>query len=121
MSQFGQKSLERLNECHPDLQTIMYELIKIMDVTITCGYRGEAEQNQAFKLGNSKVQYPNSMHNKSPSLAVDVCPYPIDYSDIKRFEIMCNYIVAIASVKGIKIRLGRDFTTLKDWPHVELI
>ena len=50
---------------------------------------------------------------------MDVAPYPIDWNDIARFEIMCDKIEEIAKRLNIKIRMGRTFS-FKDYPHVEL-
>lgn len=50
-------------------------VLEWIDVGVTCGHRTEAEQNKAFKEGNSKVQYPNSRHNMFPSKAVDLVIY----------------------------------------------
>jgi peptidoglycan LD-endopeptidase CwlK len=124
MAKFGAKSLERLATCHTDLQRIMHELVKELDVTILCGYRNEQEQRAAFIAGHSKLMYPNSKHNKSPSRAVDVAPYSakvkgVDWKDIPAFEDMCKRIERIAKELGVKIKLGRDFS-FKDYPHVEL-
>lgn len=116
---FGKKSLERLSECHPDLQAIANELIKEIDVTVLCGHRGEKEQAAAFIAGKSKLQWPRSKHNKTPSEAMDIAPYPVSWTDIGRFQDMCIRIERIAKQLGIKIRLGKDFS-FKDWPHVEL-
>lgn len=120
MPKFGSRSKQRLSECHPKLQEIMNEVIKIMDITILCGHRGEEEQNKAFNEGKSQLKYPQSKHNKKPSLAVDVAPYPIDWNDLERFNRMCGIIEGIAHMKGIRIRLGRDFS-FKDYPHIELV
>lgn len=120
MPKFGKKSLERLEECHPDLQAIMHELIKVMDVTILCGHRGKEEQNSAFINGKSKLQFPNSKHNKKPSLAVDVAPYPVNWSDLRPFIDMCKYIEEISVRLKIPVILGRDFS-FRDFPHVELV
>ena len=116
---FGAKSLERLEQCHEDLQKIAHELIKEMDVTILCGHRGEKEQNAAFVAGASKLTWPRSKHNKFPSLAVDIAPYPVDWKNIRAFNDMCNRIERIAKELKIRIRLGRSFS-FKDYPHVEL-
>ena len=120
MNNFGLKSLKRIKECHIDLQTIAYELIKVMDVTILCGHRNEIDQNNAFINGKSKLQWPQSKHNVLPSLAIDIAPYPIDWKNIDKFNEMCDHVERIAKDKGIKIRLGRDFS-FKDYPHVEII
>lgn len=120
MPSFGTKSKERLAEIDPRLQEILNEAIKIMDFTVLCGHRGEVEQNKAFAEGKSKLQFPESKHNKTPSLAVDIAPYPIDWNDIKRFEYLCGIIEGIAHMKGIKVRMGRTFS-FKDYPHIELV
>lgn len=119
-NKFGQKSLERLRTCHDDLQLLCYAILEEMDITVLCGHRGEKEQNEAFIKGNSKLKFPKSKHNKVPSLAVDIAPYPVDWNDIKKFEEMCKIAERQAEKLGIEIRLGRDFS-FKDYPHVELI
>lgn len=90
-----------------------------MDVAVICGHRGEREQESAFISGKSKLQWPRSKHNKIPSEAVDLCPYPLVWDDVARFEDMCSRIERIAKELKIKIRLGRDFS-FKDYPHIEL-
>lgn len=118
-------SLNRLRECHPDLVKIMLGVDEIFPIHVICGSRNKKDQNEAFKRGQSRVKYPDSKHNAKPlSLAVDVVPGSgkvISWTDLKPFEIMCLTIESIADKYGIKIKLGRDFKTLKDWPHVELI
>lgn len=78
MYQYSAKGQERLEECHPDIQTIWNELIKWIDVVIFCGHRGQAEQHQAFLENKSKLDWPNSEHNKIPSMAIDAGPYFVD-------------------------------------------
>jgi peptidoglycan L-alanyl-D-glutamate endopeptidase CwlK len=124
MPKFGKKSLERLEELHPDLQLLMNELIKEMDVTILCGYRGKDEQNSAFINGKSRLQFPRSKHNTTPSQAVDIAPISpktkgIDWNDIALFLEMCSKVEKLADTLNIKIRLGRDFS-FKDYVHFEL-
>lgn len=76
---FGRRSLDRLATCHPVLQRLMRKVIARddlpCDITILCGYRNQAEQDAAYLAGNSKLQFPKSLHNSSPSLAVDIAPY----------------------------------------------
>jgi peptidoglycan L-alanyl-D-glutamate endopeptidase CwlK len=116
---FGKKSLERLESVHPDLQAIAHELIKEMDVSVLCGHRTEKEQQQAFISGHSKLTWPRSKHNSLPSRAVDIVPFPLNWSDIPKFNEMCDRIEAIAKRLGIKVRMGRSFS-FKDYPHCEL-
>jgi peptidoglycan LD-endopeptidase CwlK len=120
MPSFGKSSLQRLNECHPNLQIILNEAIKELDFTILCGHRGEDEQNQAFAEKKSQVKFPNSKHNSMPSMAADIALYPINWNDIAGFNKLMDKVQEIADKKGIKIRLGRSFS-FKDYPHVELM
>ena len=129
MYKFGKTSRARLDTCDPRLIEILEEAIKIVDFTVLCGERTEEEQRLAVTTGASKVSYPNSMHNHSPSLAVDIAPYPIDWKDISRFAHLGGIIRGIAQQKGIKIRCGFDWDgdgnitdhKFMDWPHIELV
>jgi peptidoglycan L-alanyl-D-glutamate endopeptidase CwlK len=121
---FSKKSLERLRTCHDDLQLLCHAILEDMDISVLCGHRTKEEQEEAFKAGNSRLQFPKSKHNSKPSLAVDIAPVKngkIDWNDIKLFEKMCKLVEQKAEKMGIDIRLGRDFKTLKDYPHIELV
>jgi peptidoglycan LD-endopeptidase CwlK len=128
MPVFGATSKANLATCHPDLQHVLNEAIKHVDFSVTCGYRGQVEQDKAFAEGKSKLKYPNGEHNKIPSNAVDVAPYPINWNDAEAFTLLSGVIYGIACMMGIKLRLGADwdgdFNTLehkfKDRPHIEL-
>lgn len=119
------KSLERLKQCDQRLIKLILRLDEIYPVQVICGHRNEEDQNKAFKEKKSKLKFPNSKHNKTPSLAVDIVPDPdrnpktISWVDLNEFEIMCLTVESVAEEQGIKIRLGRDFS-FKDWPHIEL-
>ena len=141
INSFSKTSLDRLNTCHNDLKVVMFEVLKIIDITIATGHRTRDEQQRAYHNGKSKLQYPHSKHNKIPSMAVDVYPYyngrmmngeqPYDKETL-------FYLAGI--IYGIgdrlyragkithKLRLGADFNQNNiigdewiDQPHVELI
>lgn len=120
MPKFSIKSMQKLSSCDGKLQVLFYEVIKEIDCTIICGYRGKKEQNIAFAEGNSKLQYPNSRHNTYPSQAVDVAPYPIDWKDIKRFKDLSKVVFKHAAILGIDIEWGGDWKKFKDYPHYQL-
>lgn len=129
MPAFSRRSLERLETCDHRLQAVLLEVIKHFDCTVLTGHRGEAEQNEKVAQGLSKVRYPDSKHNRTPSLAVDVAPYPIDWEDLDRFRYFAGFVMGVASCMGIKLRHGGDWdqdTQLKDnrfddLPHFELV
>jgi peptidoglycan L-alanyl-D-glutamate endopeptidase CwlK len=118
-------SQSKLKECDEKLQKLITRLNELYPVQVICGHRNKEDQDKAFKEKKSKLQFPNSKHNKKPSLAVDIVPDPdkspktIDWNDINEFEIMCHTVEQVADELDIKIRLGRDFK-FRDYPHVEL-
>jgi len=115
-------SLNRLKECDPRLVKLILRVDELYPCHVICGHRNEADQIKAFEEKKSQLKFPQSKHNKKPSLAVDVVSgngNVIAWSDLKSFEILCLTIEAVAEEQGIKIRLGRDFS-FKDWPHIEL-
>ncbi len=114
-------SQAKLNTCHSDLITLINEVAKTEQCAVICGYRGKAEQEKAYNSGTSKARWGQSKHNASPSLAVDVVPLPLDWDDIESFERLGNIIMEKAKELNIKIKWGRDFSNLKDYPHFELI
>lgn len=121
MPKLSKRSVERLATCHPDLQKLFNELIKEVDFTVLCGHRTKEEQDEAFKIGTSRAQYPQSKHNKFPSLAVDIAPFPIVWSDTKQFSYLATKVKEKAVELGLKIKWGGDFKNLKDMPHYELV
>lgn len=119
---FGKKSLEILGSCHSDLQKLMMTVMRkgIMDFTIIQGYRGEEEQNKAFKEGKSNAMFGQSKHNTTPSQAVDIAPYPIDWEDTERFALLAGVVLSTAQELDIELRWGGHFKSIKDMPHFEL-
>lgn len=135
MYAYSKACQQRKAQCHPDLQVLLDEIIKYFDCTITCSFRDQKEQDEAFAKGFSKLKWPHGNHNKLPSIAVDVSPSPIDYKDIERQCYFAGYVMAIAEMlyqqgrMKHRVRWGRDWnrnTDLKDerfldYPHIELI
>jgi len=122
---WGKKSLDLLATCDKRLQLLANEMIKAsdFDLTITCGYRSQAEQEEAFNQGKSKAHFGQSKHNTFPSEAIDMMPCsPINW-DTKdyRWWKMIAMAYEIARKHNIKIRSGAFFTGLCDCPHIELM
>lgn len=131
MHKLSSTSKARLDTCDIRLQTIILELLEILDVSVLCGHRTEEEQNEAFNANKSKLQYPNSKHNASPSLAVDIAPFingSIPWNEPNYFYFMAGHVMAIAHKHNIKIRWGGDWNmnnsfsdnTFNDLPHFEI-
>ena len=82
---YSTASYNKLFTCHHDLQAIFNKVIKVIDCSIIDGHRDEKTQNNYLDERKSKLQFPDSKHNKDPSMALDAAPYPIDWNDLKRF------------------------------------
>jgi peptidoglycan L-alanyl-D-glutamate endopeptidase CwlK len=122
--------LKRLAQCHELLQELAKELIKHRDVTVLEGHRAKVKQDEYFEKGFSKVQFPNSKHNKWPSQAFDIGPYPLpDWNDVITWAEFVGFVRGVAMMMGIKIRSGLDWDNdfcirehkFLDYPHFEII
>ena len=128
MPKFSNRSKERLATCHADLQKLFNIVIKTYDCSILEGHRSHARQEELYAQGKSKLRAGLSKHNTSPSRAVDVAPYPINWNDRNRFYHFVGYVKGIADHLGIPIRCGADWDgdhdlkdqTFFDLPHFEL-
>ena len=130
MPKFGKRSRERLATCDPRLQELFEKVVELVDISIICGERNKSAQDEAFATGHSGVQFPNSRHNKAPSMAVDWAPYPIDWEDRDRFLYVSGIIYGVAREMGIdNIRNGADWKrngrvggngSLDDLGHTEI-
>ena len=129
MPKFGNTSKRRLATCDEDLQELFQEVVKFFDCSILEGHRGEETQNKYFDEGKSQVKWPDGKHNSSPSTALDVAPYPIDWDDTDRFYYFAGFVKGVAFNIGIPIRWGGDWdddtdvkeTKFKDLVHFELM
>lgn len=138
MPVFGKKSFAELQTLDQDLQRIVRIAILYVDFSILTGQRNEARQNELFATGASKVEFPNSKHNRFPSHAFDFAPYPIDWGgrpeDMKkmaekRFYLYAGLFRGLGLGLGIQLRTGADWDgdgeiedqTFHDLGHVELM
>jgi len=129
MPSFGANSKVNLGESHPDLQKLFNKVVETYDCSVIEGYRGKEEQDAAFHSGKSKLKYPKSKHNRQPSLAVDVVPYPVDWEDTKQFYHFAGFVQGIAEEMNISLRWGGDWNSNRlfedqsfhDLPHFELV
>lgn len=133
---YGKESQVNIAQLDYRLQRLLHRFADIapreLDLTIVCGYRGEAAQNKAFAEGHSKTPWPASKHNLSPSHAFDFTPYPFDgkkdWDDVAHFARIVGALQLAAALEGIQIRVGIDFSgdgrtvdeRFVDAGHVEL-
>ncbi len=141
MNKYSKESESCLATCHPDLQKVFRKVLEYFDHSVLIGHRGQEAQHKAFLEGRSKTDWPKSNHNKFPSSAVDVMPYPYSFPDLDgkngakrqllalfRQYLFIGFVLATAWMMGIKIRSGADWDsdldlsdqTFNDLPHFEL-
>ena len=128
MPRFGNRSKKNLASCDKKLQKVFNEVIKHVDCSVLEGHRDEYRQNKLFDEGKTKVKFPMGRHNSSPSRAVDVTPYPVDWDDRERQTLFAGFVLGIALSMGIKLRWGGDWdqdfqvvdNRFDDFPHFEL-
>jgi len=128
MPRYSKRSKERLASCDERLQEVFNEVIKHVDCSVLEGHRSKERQNRLYDEGRTKVKYPNGRHNISPSKAVDVTPYPVDWEDRERQTLFAGFVIGIARGMGYRLRWGGDWdmdfkvmdNRFDDFPHFEI-
>ena len=130
---FSKRSLDALENVHPDLITLAKTVLNLglFDFGISCGQRSMEEQEKLYHEGKSKVRWPNSKHNKTPSEAIDIVLYvngKVDWNNANSWYMAIGVFRGVAAMLNIPIRVGADwdgdFSTkdqhFHDLPHIEL-
>lgn len=132
MATFGSASETQLATVDDRLVRVCRAAILYYDFSVVEGHRDQAAQHADFVKGVSKLDWPNGRHNAVPSRAVDLAPFPIDWSESQlphvRFGILAGVMKVCAQQLGTKIRWGADWNrnfdprdeTFLDWGHFEL-
>jgi len=121
---FTETSKRRISECDKQLQILAYELEKLFgNIQVSCGKRGKADQELAYKNGASRAHYGQSPHNTEPdSKAIDfvfVNAGKCDWS-FKPYQLMVIKAKEIAKRLNLKLTYGIEFKSIVDAPHIEL-
>lgn len=125
-SRFSQAELERLENVHPLLRSILIEARKVVVFRLLDTVRGKRAQMMAFRTKRSKATFGSSPHNFVPTLAVDLFPAPFDWNDKQSFVDLAQIVLAVAERLGASLRWGgdwnRDGSIADGWdfPHFEL-
>jgi len=131
MPKFSQRSIDRLSTVDLRLQQVMRLAITRVDFSVKCGHRGQAEQDAAVRAGKSKTPWPASKHNRYPSHAVDIYPYPFKNEYWHQPQVwadLAQVILDCAGELGVQIRWGGDWNQngsyedekFFDGPHYEI-
>ena len=107
------KSAKFLASAHVELRGLFDEVLTVCDVRIIAGHRGRTLQNQYFQQGKTQVEWPDSYHNKQPSLAIDACRYPVIWNDRERQTLFAGLVLGIAHRRGLAVTWGGDWN--RDW------
>lgn len=151
----GQASRAKLDTVDPRLRKVVERAIEIteQDFVVLCGVRAQREQYQLYakgrhvaelraagvpldilaQPGEPKVTW--TLHSRhcpdtktGLSNAVDLCPFPIDWNHLAKFDAVSRAMRQAAREIGVSIRWGADWDDdgksrekgESDSPHFEL-
>jgi len=113
MRTWGRRSKRVYDTLDPRLQVLVTRLRdEVADISLTSGTRDFMEQNALFEAGASTLRWPDSKHNKIPSIAVDLQPHPYPKYEPKLWGALgylAGRAMAIAHEEGFAIRWGGDW------------
>lgn len=114
----GKRSLQSLSGVHPDMVAVVKRAIEVteQDFTVIEGIRNINRQRELYNAGKSTTM--NSRHITGH--AVDMVPWPVDWNDLERFEVMSEAMKTAAEELDIPIVWGGDWKSFYDAPHFEL-
>jgi peptidoglycan L-alanyl-D-glutamate endopeptidase CwlK len=126
---FGPASLTQLGTCDQRLQRLFLDVVQFWDCTVLEGKRSEAQQQINVAHGVSKTMDSKHVYPLGAlSLAVDVAPYPVKWTDLNRFYAFGGFVIGTARKLGLTVRWGGDWDSDRDFsdqhfndlPHFEI-
>lgn len=140
MFKFSKLSLTRLEGVDPRLVAILKEAIKTSphDFMIIQGFRSVEQQQQLYAKGrtekglivtNCDGVYKKSnhqMHKNGYSYAIDFGVYNkdvpglIEWGNLNKIRQVAEHIKTVGAKYNIKIIWGGDWSTFKDYAHIEI-
>jgi peptidoglycan L-alanyl-D-glutamate endopeptidase CwlK len=139
MYKLSDRSLKNLDGVDPKLVSVVKRAIQItkQDFMVLCGVRTLEQQKELYAQGRTKpgniiTWTLNSKHLPASDgfgKAVDLIPYPVDWSDNKRFDEIAGAMLTAANELYVNVRWGADWDMdgiprerdESDSPHFELI
>lgn len=137
--QLSERSLKNLQGVNPKLVSVVKRAIQIteQDFMVIEGVRTQARQDELWAQGRTKpgpvvtwVKEVSShgIHKDGYGRAVDVCPYPVDWNDLTKFDAIAQAMFAASEELDIPLRWGADWNRNgklrergeTDSPHFEL-
>lgn len=127
---YGARSMRVIGECDWRLQHVANRALAldVLDIAAIEGHRDEEAQERAWRQKLSHKRWPESLHNRDPSHAIHLVPWPLDWRDTERFYLLGGVVLAAARLEGVAIRFGGDWDgdgqvrdqTFMDLAHYEL-
>lgn len=109
---WGLRSRKVRKELCSELQEIVdFILAEVCDISLITGHRTKEEQDSLYPVF-TKVKWPNSKHNKHPSDAVDLQPYPRPDDDQhlrEQLTYIAGHAIQYARSLNINLRWGGDW------------
>jgi peptidoglycan L-alanyl-D-glutamate endopeptidase CwlK len=125
----SQRSLNALVGVHPDLIRVVHRAIQItpVDFLVTEGVRTPERQRQLYAQGRTapgpKVTWTlksnHFIHADGFGHAVDLCPYPVDWTDVKKFNAIAAAMLEAARIEKVKLTWGGSWSP-PDRPHFQI-
>ena len=112
MPHYGSKSRRVLEGLDDDLQALLNEVIKYIDISLIEGYRSVDRQAELLNLGKTKTLKSKHLTGE----AVDLAPYMdgIDWNNRENFIYTAGAVKGIAFQMGIPLRWGGDWNQNMD-------
>jgi len=138
MYKLGNKSKEKLRGVHPTMVKVIERAIELssQDFTVLEGLRTPQRQAELYAQGRTKPGQVVTWTLKSRHFvqddgwghAVDLAPWPIDWSNTKKFDDIAEAMFKASKELGTPIRWGADWDEdgqprergETDSPHFEL-
>jgi len=133
------RSLKNLEGVNPKLVAVVKRAIQIteQDFVVIEGVRTQARQDELWAQGRTKPGQivtwtkdasSHGIHKDGYGRAVDICPYPVDWNDLKKFDAIADAMFAASAELDVPLRWGADWNMNgkprergeSDSPHFEL-
>lgn len=130
----SERSIKSLEGVDPRLVQVVKRAIQIteQDFVVIEGLRTQARQDELWAQGRTKpgpiVTWTKDASSHGTGRAVDICPYPVDWNDLKKFDAIATAMFTAAAELGVTLRWGADWDQdgnprergESDSPHFEL-
>lgn len=108
-----------MDDAHPVLRAWLKNVrSEFLEAHVSCSFRNEKDQNDAFARGASKAKWPHSKHNFLPSRAIDL--FELTEYGVARFDPMW-YAKLWRTCKTDDLTWAGNWKTFKETAHFQLV